>query len=143
MHLGLEGFVPYIEYMAFLAAFLLSVLWRPIVGIFFLLPLLPLQTIRYRLNELPLGGSAVGIVLLGIVIGLWRSGQPVFPKSPWTKVLLVYITFTFVSLWFGSFYLGRALPLPVLPPCARSSARSPAGRARGQCARSRQDAPGR
>jgi len=112
MHLGLEGFVPYIEYMAFVAAFVLSVFWRPIVGILFLLPLLPLQTIRYRLNELPLGGSAVGIVLLGVVIGLWRSGRPIFPKSPWTKVLLVYIIFTYVSLWFGSFYLGRALPLP-------------------------------
>jgi len=115
MHLGLEGFVPYIEYMMFVASFLLSVFWRPIVGICFLLPLLPLQTIRYRLNELPLGGSAVGIVLLGIVLGLWRSGQPIVPKGPWTKVVFVYIVFTFVSLWFGSFYLGGALPLPGNP----------------------------
>jgi putative inorganic carbon (HCO3(-)) transporter len=112
VHLGLEGVIPYIEFLAFVAAFLLSVFWRPIVGIFFLLPLLPLQTIRYRLNELPLGGSVVGLVLLGVVLGLWRAGQPIFPRSPWTKVLVTYIIFTFGSLWFGSLYLGFPSPSP-------------------------------
>ena len=112
MHLGLEGVVPYVEFLAYVAAFVLSVCWRPIAGIFFLLPLLPLQTIRYRLNALPLGGSVVGIVLLGVVLGLWRLGQPIFPRNPWTKVLVTYIIFTFGSLWFGSLYLGFPLPFP-------------------------------
>lgn len=112
MHFGLDPYIKYVEYFVFVASFLLSVFWRPVVGIFYLLPLIPLQTIRYRLNDLPLGESVVGIILLGVVLGLLRRGLPVFPRTPWTKVLCVYTAFTFLSLFLGSFYLRCSLPLP-------------------------------
>lgn len=112
MHFGLEGIVGLALYLAFICASLLSVFWRPVVGIFYLLPLIPLQTIRYRMNEYPLGGSVVGIILVAVALGVLRKGGPLFPKTPWTKLLLVYVPFTFLSLCFGSFYLGKPLPLP-------------------------------
>jgi putative inorganic carbon (hco3(-)) transporter len=112
MHFGLEPYVPYVLYLGAIVAFLLAVFRKPIYGIYFLLPLIPLQTLRYRLNEFPLGASIVGIMLLGVVLGLWREGKPILRKSPWTGILLVYGVFTFISLWLGSFYLDRALPLP-------------------------------
>jgi len=112
MHFGLEPYIPYVLYLAAIVAFLLAIFRKPIYGIYFLLPLIPLQTLRYRLNEFPLGASIVGIMLLGVVLGLWREGKPILPKSPWTGVLLVYGVFTFISLWLGSFYLDSALPLP-------------------------------
>jgi O-antigen ligase len=112
MHFGLEGIVGLVLYVAFIGATLLSVFWRPVVGIFYLVPLIPLQTIRYRMNEFPLGGSVVGIILLAVAVGVLRKGGSILPKTPWTKFLLVYIPFTFLSLCFGSFYLDRPLPLP-------------------------------
>jgi putative inorganic carbon (hco3(-)) transporter len=112
MHFALEPYIPYVEYLCFVVAFFSAVFWRPIIGIFYLLPLIPLQTIRYRANGFPLGESIMGIMLLGVVLGLLRRGQPVLPETPWTKLLCTYAMFTFVSLCLGSLYLGRGLPFP-------------------------------
>jgi O-antigen ligase len=112
MHFGLEGIVGLVLYVAFIGACLLSVFWRPITGIYFLLPLIPLQTIRYRMNEYPLGGSMIGIILVAVAIGVLRQGGSVLPKTPWTRLLLIYMPYTFLSLCFGSFYLDKPFPLP-------------------------------
>jgi putative inorganic carbon (hco3(-)) transporter len=112
MNFGFESYIPYVIYLAFLVSFALSVFWRPIVGIFFLLPWIPLQTIRYRVNDLPLGESVIGITLLGVVLGLLRRGQPILPKTPWTNLLCAYGVFTFLSLCYGSLYLGQLSPFP-------------------------------
>ena len=112
MHFGLEPYVPGVLYFLSIVAFLLTVFWRSVVGIYFLLPLIPLQTLRYRLNDFPLGPSVVGMMMLAVVLGLLRSRQPVLPRTPWTKLLCIYAVLTFVSLCLGSFSLGRSLPLP-------------------------------
>ena len=112
IHFGLEPYIAACEYATFIGVFLLTVFWRPIVGIFFLLPLIPLQTIRYRMNDLPLGGSVIGIMLLAVLLGLLRHRRPILPKTPWTKLLFMYGILTFVSVVLGSFYLNRPLPLP-------------------------------
>jgi putative inorganic carbon (hco3(-)) transporter len=112
MHLGLDTNFAYILYAAGIAAFLASIFWRPIVGLFYLIPLLPLQTIRYRMEDLPLGSSVIGLMLVAVAVGVLRRGQPLLPKTPWTGLLIVYGGFTFVSLWMGSFYLRSDLPLP-------------------------------
>lgn len=112
MHFGLEGSIGLILYVAFIGACLLSAFWRPIIGIYLLLPLLPLQTIRYKMNGYPLGGSIVGIVLVAVGIGLLRKGNTLLPKTPWTTFLLVYIPFTYLSLCLGALYLGSSFPIP-------------------------------
>lgn len=99
-------------YLGAIVAVLASIFWRPIVGIFYLAPLIPLQTARYRLNDFPLGASVIGIVLLAVALGIMRRKQPVFPKTPWTTLLGIYAVFTFVSLILGSLYLGAPFPLP-------------------------------
>ena len=109
-HFGLGSYVPYVVYLAGIIAFLLSVFWRPIVGVYYLAPLIPLQTVRYSLNGLPLGQSIVDIVLLGVLLGLLARGQTIFPKTAWNVVLCVYAIFTFLSLCQGSLYLGTGLP---------------------------------
>ncbi len=111
MGFGLEPFIPYVLYAAAIVAFVLSITWKPVAGIFYLLPLIPLQTIRYRTNELPLGSSIVGIILVGVAIGIWRKNGSVLPKSPWTKLVLLYALFTYISLWLGASYIGHPWPL--------------------------------
>jgi putative inorganic carbon (HCO3(-)) transporter len=112
IHLGLEGYVGYVLYSVAIAAFLLSVFWRPIIGIYYLILLIPLQTVRYRLNEFPLGPSLLGIMLIGVAVGVLRSGHPVFPSSSWKRFVAIFGGFTFVSLCLGSVYLGTSIPLP-------------------------------
>src|SRR5579884_2821637 len=112
MNFGLESYIPYALYAAAITAFLLSVFWKPIAGIFYLLPLIPMQTLRYRTNELPLGSSMVGVILLGVALGLWRKGQPILPKAGWARLLGMYGVFTYMSLCLGSLYLNRPFPLP-------------------------------
>jgi putative inorganic carbon (hco3(-)) transporter len=114
--LGLSSYFPYLLYAAGIAAFLLSVFGRPIVGIYFLTPLIPLQTLRYSINGLPLGHSVVDIMWAGVLLGLLVKGEPILPKTPWNRMLLIYAIFTFVSLCFGSLYLGRALPFAPSDP---------------------------
>ena len=80
MHFGLDPYLGHILYAAAVAALLASVFWRPIVGIFYLLPLIPLQTIRYRLNDFPLGTSILGIMLVGVALGVLRRRQPLPPR---------------------------------------------------------------
>lgn len=111
IHFGLESIAPYVLYAAGVLAFFLSVFWRPIVGIYYLVPLIPLQTARYHLIGLPLGQSVVDIILLGVVLGLFVRGESIIPKTPWNTVLCIYAIFTFVSLVQGSFYLNAPLPL--------------------------------
>jgi putative inorganic carbon (HCO3(-)) transporter len=110
VNFGLEGLVPAFLYATAIAVFLLSVFWRPIVGIYYFVPLIPLQTIRYRLNDLPLGSSLVYIILLGVALGLLRQGRWILPRTPWTTLFSIYIVFTFVSMCLGSIYLGSAMP---------------------------------
>jgi len=112
MNLGLETYLPYVLYASAVAAFLLSILWRPVVGLFYLVPLIPLQTVRYRLNDFPMGTSLFGVMLLGVALGLLRSGRPVFPKASWTRFLALFAVFTYGSLCVGSLYLDKPMPLP-------------------------------
>jgi O-antigen ligase len=108
--MNLEFIVPLL-YPAGLAAALLS-LWRPRLGIYYLVPLLPLQTLRYELHSYPFGASIIDIVLLGVVFGLFLQRRaPLFAKLPVRNLLLLFIFYLYLSLWNGSATLGQGWPL--------------------------------
>ncbi|HOL71495.1 MAG TPA: O-antigen ligase family protein [Bryobacteraceae bacterium] len=110
-HLGLEPLVNLLFPLVCVAGFLLSIFWNPRIGLYVLVPLLPLQTVRYRLHAYPLGTLFVDLMLLGILLGLKRVGLPAFPKTGFNRILAVYTVFTYVWLWRGMFHLGSAPPL--------------------------------
>ena len=116
MHFGLEQYVPLALYLGAIVAFLLSLFWRPQVGIYFLVPLLPLQTIRYRLMDMPLGNKLIDILLLGVILGAVFKGGFRFEKTPMNKVLLLFGIFVYVELWRGAFYLDVDPPLAISDP---------------------------
>jgi putative inorganic carbon (HCO3(-)) transporter len=111
MHLGLEGIVPMSLWLIELLCFLLSVFWRPEIGLYLVVPLLPLQTVRYRLHGYFLGEQFVDLLLLGVVLGLCRQGRPIVPRTPLNKLMFAYILFTYLSMFRGSMSLGIDLPL--------------------------------
>ncbi len=117
MILGLQGSIPIFLYVGGMIAFLLAAFWRPQFGLYFLVPLLPLQTVRYRLHAYVLGEQFVDIVLLGIILGLlFRRGGTGFIKTPLMRYLMLLGVFLYISLWMGSYYLGSPAPLSFLDP---------------------------
>jgi putative inorganic carbon (hco3(-)) transporter len=109
---GLSGYLGWALYIGAVACFLLTIFWRPIFGIYYLIPLIPLQTIRYKLNAFPLGASVVGLMLAAVALGLLRQRRSVLTKTPWTVIICVFGSYTLVSLWQGWLYLGGDMPLP-------------------------------
>ena len=115
MHFGLEQYVPLALYFCAMVVFLLSLFWRPQVGLYFLVPLLPLQTIRYRIIDLPLGNKLIDILLLGVILGAIFKGYR-FEKTPMNKILLLFGIFCYVELWRGAFYMNTDPPLSFSDP---------------------------
>jgi putative inorganic carbon (hco3(-)) transporter len=116
MHFGLEQYVPWVLYLGATAAFLLSLFWKPQLGLYVLVPLLPLQTIRYRIMDLPLGNKLIDILLLGVILGAIFKGSFRVDKTPMNKLLLLFGLFCYVELWRGAFYLNSDLPLTISDP---------------------------
>jgi O-antigen ligase len=110
INFGLERYLGTGLYVVAIVLILYSLLKQPIAGLYVLVPLIPLQTIRYRLAAYPLGGSFVGIMLLAVMVGLFIKRKSPFAKTPWNVLLLTYCGFTFVSLCLGSLYLKTPLP---------------------------------
>jgi putative inorganic carbon (hco3(-)) transporter len=111
IHFGLEGILPLLLYVGMWVTFLASVFWRPNLGLYLLVLTLPLQTGRYLLHSFPLGAEFLDILLLGSILGLVIQGKSFIPRGHWSRFLLVYALFCYLSLWEGSFFLRVPLPL--------------------------------
>ena len=107
----LSGWTPTLLYIAGCLAFLASAFWRPEIGIYYIVPLLPMQTVRFKLHSFPLGAQWIDLMLLGVIIGLIRQRDSVFTKTPLRRWLLALAILTYVSLWQGAVFLGFPLPL--------------------------------
>jgi O-antigen ligase len=108
--MNLDFIIPLL-YPAAIAATLLSV-WWPQFGVYFLVFILPLQTLRYELHEYPFGASIIDIVLLGVVIGIFLHRRaPLFSDFPVRGLLLGFVLYLYVSLWNGAALLNRGWPL--------------------------------
>jgi putative inorganic carbon (HCO3(-)) transporter len=108
-HFGLEQYLGLGLYGAGIAAFVLSIFWRPIIGIYYLVPLIPLQTTRYRLLEFPMGATLVSLILAAVAVGLLRRRQWILPRSRWTFAVSVYAVFTLATLFLDDRDLGPRL----------------------------------
>lgn len=116
MHFGLEQVTVSALYFAFLVAFFLSIFWRPIVGICFLVPIIPMQTLRYRIDQYPFGSNIVLLILFAVGLGLVLRGMPIFSKVPWRGLVVFHMTYLSISLCLGSLYLGRSMPFTLTDP---------------------------
>jgi putative inorganic carbon (HCO3(-)) transporter len=116
-HLGLEGYLPMLLYVGGIVACLLSLFWRPHIGLYYLVPLIPLQTVRYRLHAWPAGRSVIDIVLLAVILGLYfHNHGRVFVSTAMNRLLIVFIVFHYITLWRGAFFLDCPLPISISDP---------------------------
>lgn len=117
MHFGLEGVIPLVVYVSSILVFLASIFWRPQIGVYYVVFLLPLQTIRHKILLMPLGNKLIDMILLAVLLGvLLRSDYKFCPKNKFTGLLLPFAIFLYVSLWQGAFFLNSELPWSVDDP---------------------------
>jgi len=109
--LGLETGLGLFLYIGAIIAFVLSLAWKPQICLYYLVPLLPMQTIRYRMITYPLGQHFVDIMLLGVVLGTLLRGGQLIPKSPMNRVFAVLAVMFYISMWRGWFFIGGSSPL--------------------------------
>jgi len=110
--IGVTGFALYVVALCVIP---LAVVWRPILALYLLVPLLPLQTLRYQLQVLPFGDKFVDLLLVAAIVGylMNRSDDAPAVDQRLKKYALFYCGFLFVMLWYGSFVLH--LPWPLSP----------------------------
>jgi len=118
--LGLTNIIPPIVYFISVFVILLTLFYKIEVGIFFLVPLLPQQSLLQRIHELPLGKDFVDILVLALIIK-WilsknKGEEGFFVKTSFNLPILLIIIWTYIELWRGSFYLGVGAPISIRDP---------------------------
>jgi len=108
--LGLTQYVPLVLYISGIIVALLTVFKRIEIGICFLIPFLPHANLLDWTNIYPFGKDYVDILLIAMIIK-WiidrlRTGEPFFVKTPFNKLLFLFILWSFIEYIYGAIYLG-------------------------------------
>lgn len=98
--------------------FILALVGKAEITLLFLIPLFPLQNILARLQQFPLGKDFTDFLLIAIIIGWFvralSKGEKIIDVTNLNFPLFLFIVFTYVSLWHGSFYMGLPAPINAL-----------------------------
>lgn len=116
----LKNIAPVILYgLTFIVAFI-SLFGKPKIGLFYLIPLIPLQNVLEKFYIFPLGKDINDILLICMIIGWFINAvqrkEKFLTKSTFNGLLIFMIIYTYFSLWQGSFSLQAALPLDPADP---------------------------
>ena len=113
--LGLTNYIPFVIYALGIFAVLMAIFRRVDYPLMLLVGVLPLTSLLYRLHGLPLGKDFLDILLLAIIIGWFAHSDdkkgPKFEKTPFNKIVMFHIIYTYIGLWIGS--LSAGLPYPI------------------------------
>ncbi len=114
---GLGVYIPLYFYVGMILAALLSIAWKPRLGLYFLILLIPLATTRVKLIAFPLGAQVIDILWFSVFVGLvFRRNGNLIPKARINGFLVAFAIFTFISLWQGWLYLGGDPPIYISDP---------------------------
>lgn len=105
MGMGLGQYIGIAAYVCFAVAIVLSLFWKPKIGLYLLILTAPQERLVNRFVDFPLGEHVLVLLLLSVLAGAFLRGQ--FPKqSALNKVLIVFCALSFFSLIIGAFYMG-------------------------------------
>ena len=110
MGTGIGHYIPFVAYLGFWLAIIVSLVRSPKFGLYYMIPFLPYRTMRDHFLDWPLGGNVltilVGAVFLGAVI---RGKRPPKNALPW--IWLVFAIYLYVSMWLGTALTSAPPPL--------------------------------
>ena len=85
-------------------------LWRPLWGLYYMMPLLPYRTLRDHFLDYPLGGNLLTILVLCILVGALLKGKRL-PKSGIYVTWLIFGVYLYLSMWLGVALVNAPMPL--------------------------------
>lgn len=105
-----KEWVPLVLYFGAILALILALTGRVTACLMYLLPLYPLQNVYEKLFVFPLGEKISTLLIVAMLVGWGTSKggakEPFFVPSPFNVLLILYMVFTYWSLWMGSQFLG-------------------------------------
>jgi len=114
--LGLSKIIPLLVYISGGVIVLLTLFYRIEIGIFFIVPLFPLQNLINIIHKYPLGKDFIDILILALLIK-WvlnsrkETNHVFFTKTPLNLPVFALILWTYIELWMGASYLGFPAPI--------------------------------
>ena len=109
MGTGIGHYIPLAAYLVCCLACLMA-LWRPLWGLYYMVPLLPYRTLRDHFLDYPLGGNLLTILVLCILVGALLQGKRL-PRSGIYVTWLVFAVYLYMSMWLGVALSNAPLPL--------------------------------
>ena len=110
---GFGNYIPLMVYSIGMIFVLVAIFYDNKIPFLFLISLLPLQNILETLKQFPLGKDFVDILLFGIVIGWIRRAllnrEKVVEQTSFNFILMIFVIYTFISLWQGNLYIGSTI----------------------------------
>lgn len=110
MGTGLGHYIPFIAYLGFFVAMLVSLFKNPLFGFYYMLPFLPYRTMRDHFLDYPLGGNVLTILVICVVVGALVRGKRL-PQSKLYLTWLIFGVYTYLSLWVGVAMSNAPLPI--------------------------------
>ena len=116
----LKQVAPLIFYLTFVLVALISLTGKVQYGLYFLVPLLPLQNVVEKIHYYPFGKDFNDILILGMFFGWFISKaskrEKLVQPSLYNYIFPLYLIFTYMTLWAGSRFLRVDLPLSPADP---------------------------
>src|SRR5215469_4175709 len=101
MGTGIGHYIPLIAYLGFWTACLASLAWRPLYGLYYLIPFIPYRSMRDHFNDYFLGDNLLTILVLCIIVGaIIRGKRPASLNLHITWMILG--GYLYLSMWFGA-----------------------------------------
>jgi putative inorganic carbon (HCO3(-)) transporter len=107
---GIGHYIPLVAYVGFWIMCLVSLGGRPLLGLYYMIPFLPYRTMRDHFLDYPLGGNALTILIVAVILGALIHGRHL-PKSKLYLIWLGFGIYLYFSMWMGT-ALGNA-PAPL------------------------------
>src|SRR5215472_6462849 len=99
--LGLTSYIPAILYGTAWIMCLVALLGRPLITFYFLIPLLPYETLREHFADFPLGGNILSFLVYSVVLGALLHGKRL-PKSGIYTIWAFFGIYLYLSMWYGA-----------------------------------------
>lgn len=109
---GLSQYVPIIVYTLGVIALLATIIYRTEIGLFFLIPLIPMLNLTERIHQLPVGKDLIDLFIVAILLGnILRARESTVHDRSLNYAIVLLLAVTYAGLWVGSLKLGLDYPL--------------------------------
>ena len=84
---GVGHYIPVVAYLGFWVVCIASLVGRPLIGFYYMIPFLPYRTMRDHFLVYPLGANLLTILVLCVIVGAVLHGK----RLPTSKLYLTWL----------------------------------------------------